>query len=203
MKKLLVTGSILALSACGSSGGSDGPTFDISEDVAAFAEEADRFRGLSLTEAADLPPTAGFVTYDGQISAQTTSGLRDANVIADIQFQINFASNEVDGSMTNIAVLTRTGSSISTTGTLNVVPGTGVETDGVISARMEGMIESIRVRDNQPGGITFGSVDFLGDVVNDDSTADGLFGSVTADFEGDLPLVFNGDFYASQQPVMP
>ncbi|MFG5379794.1 hypothetical protein [Yoonia sp. R2-816] len=201
MKKIMMTGSILALSACGTSGGSDGPTFDISDDVTAFAAEADRFRVLSPTGVADLPPTAGFVTYDGQISARTTRGLNDADVIADIQFQIDFVSTEVDGSMTNIAVLTRTGESISTTGTLNVV--SGAEADGTISARMEGTIESIRLRDNQPGGMTFGRVDFTGNIVNDDSTADGLFGSVEADFEGDLPIPFAGDFYASQQPVAP
>ncbi len=193
----------MALSACGSSGGSDGPSFDISEDVVAFAAEADRFGNLFTTDVADLPDTMGFVTYDGHISARTTRGLNNADVIADVRFDIDFGTNAVDGSMTNVAVLTGIGTSISTTGSLAVVPGTGVEADGTITARMEGTIESIRLRDNQPGGTTFGRVDFTGDIVNDGSTADGLFGSVVADFEGDLPIPFAGDFYASQQPVAP
>lgn len=203
MKKLVMTGAISALSACGSSGGSDGPVFDISEDVVAFADEADRFGDLSTTDIADLPDTMGFVTYDGHISARTTRGLNNADVIADIQFQIDFVSNEVDGSMTNIAVLAADGTSISTTGTLNVVSGTGVETDGSFSAEMEGVIESIKTATGEPGGRTGGNVFFTGDVVNHGSTADGLFGSVEADFEGDLPIPFAGEFYASQQPVAP
>ncbi len=95
LKMILVGASGVALSACGSSGGDDGPTLlsfaDLSAERSTLETEAN---ALTLVDSDDLP-TSGSATYDGTLGFSIDAGTLD--ILSDLSITATFQA--VDGTL--------------------------------------------------------------------------------------------------------
>ncbi|MCK0096822.1 hypothetical protein MWU60_14680 [Yoonia sp. F2084L] len=178
--------SLAALSACMSASENE-PSVTASDVDRAFAE-AEAISRLPLTSTANLP--TGSVTYRGQLGANV-SGDANGSILGDMAMRVDFADNDIDGSVTNINLIDPNGEPNQRfDGSLNI---DGVESSGRLDAFASGQITGV---DND--GVEVDSQMLLtldGDVHDGLRRGDAVFGSAEGTARGEFNMDVDGVFF--------
>lgn len=184
-----ITASLIALATLSACVGSNEPTVTPIDVDRAF-DEAQRISDLPLTRSAALP--SGGVTYRGQLGANV-SGDATGSILGDMAMRVDFADNEIGGSVTNINLIDPNGEPNQRfDGRLTI---DGVETAGRLDAFASGEITGV---DND--GIEVDSQMLLtldGDVYDDIGRGDAVFGSAEGQARGEFNMDVDGVFFGT------
>ncbi|PJI84698.1 hypothetical protein BC777_3759 [Yoonia maricola] len=179
--------TLAALSACATT--PNEPTISASDVNRAF-DEATEISNLPLTATANLP--TGAVTYTGQLGADV-SGDAQGSILGDMTMRVDFADNDIDGSVTNINLIDPNGMPNQRfDGRLDI---DGVESSGRLDAFASGEITGV---DND--GFEVDSQMLLtldGDVYDDFDNGDAVFGSAEGTARGDFDMNVDGVFFGT------
>lgn len=178
--------AIAALSACVSP---NEPTVS-ARDVERAFDEAQEISRAPFTDTADLP--VGNVTYQGKLGADVR-GDANGSILGDMTMRVDFADNEIDGSVTNINLIDPNGAPNQRfDGQLDI---DGVENSGRLDAFASGEISGV---DND--GFAVDSQVLLtldGDVYDDFGTGDAVFGTADGQARGEFNMDIDGVFYGT------
>ncbi|SFS22103.1 hypothetical protein [Yoonia litorea] len=179
--------TLLTAAACASP---NPPTVSAADVDRAYAE-ARYISGLPFTATGDLP--TGTVTYEGQLGA-TVTGDVEGSILGDMTMNVGFASNDVSGDVSNINLIDTDGRPDQRLdGSLGI---DGFESAGRIDAFASGRLEAI-----DDGGFIRESDVLLtldGDVFDDRSRGDAVFGSAQGNGIGDLEIEVDGVFFGTR-----
>ena len=191
MKKPMVLSLLagFALTACNTTTAANTPTVS-SSDVDRAYEEAFAISNLPLTATPDLP--RGTVTYRGQLGADV-SGDANGSILGDMRMDVGFATNDIGGTISNINLIDADGTPNQRfDGSLNI---DGVESSGRLDAFASGDITGVN-----NSGLEVDSQMLLileGDVYNDFSNGDAVFGTARGDAVGDFDMSVDGVFFGT------
>ena len=178
---------IAALSACAAT--PNEPTVSAFDVDRAFAE-AQRISDLPFTSTANLP--SGNVTYRGQLGADV-SGNAQGSILGDMTMNVGFADNTIDGSVTNINLIDTNGQPNQRfDGRLDI---DGVESSGRLDAFAQGDITAVN-----DAGVAVDSQMLLtldGDVYDDLTRGDAVFGSAQGQARGEFDMDVDGVFFGT------
>lgn len=155
----------------------------------AFAE-AQYLSGRPFTATGDLP--TGSTTYRGQLGADVSGDLQ-GSLLGDMVMTVNFADNDVGGSVSDINLIDSAGRPDQRLdGSLGIA---GYESGGRIDAFASGQLTAV----DSAGGAQQSDMLLVldGDVVDDRGYGDAVFGSATGSGSGDLNLGVEGVFFGT------
>lgn len=178
--------ALVTLAACASP---NPPTVSAADVQRAYAE-ANYISGLPFTATDDLP--TGSTTYRGQLGADVSGDYR-GSMLGDMTMNVDFADNDVRGSVTNINLIDSEGRpDQQLSGSLGI---DGFESSGRIDAFASGSLTAV-----DDGGFLQDSDVLLtldGDVYDDIGRGDAVFGSATGSGTGDLEMSIDGVFFGT------
>lgn len=179
---------LAALSGCVNS--ADEPTVT-SFDVDRAFDRAVEISELPVTSSAALP--AGTVIYNGQLGANV-AGDANGSILGDMTMRVDFADNDIDGSVTNINLIDPDGTpNQRLSGSLNI---DGVEDQGQLDAFASGDLTGV---DNDGYDVDTQMLLRLDGEVHDDfGGGDAVFGSATGQARGEFNLDVDGVFFGTQ-----
>ena len=184
-----ITASLIALTALSACVSPNEPTVTASDVDRAF-DEATAISNAPLTSTANLP--SGSVTYVGRLGADV-QGDANGSILGDMTMQVDFADNDIDGSITNINLIDPNGTPNQRfDGRLAI---DGVENSGRLDAFASGEITGV---DND--GFEVDSQVLLtldGDVYDDFDTGDAVFGTADGQARGEFDMDIEGVFYGT------
>jgi len=178
--------ALLALTACVSP---NEPTVT-SQDVDDAFGTAVAISNLPLTTPGNLP--TGSATYRGQLGADV-SGDATGSILGDMILGVDFAGNDVNGSVTNINLIDPDGTPNQRfDGNLQI---TGVESTGQIDAFASGTITGVDNSNEEVDSQMLLTLD--GDIYDDFGGGDAVYGSATGSARGDFDLNVDGVFFGT------
>lgn len=187
MYRLTISAVTLATAAACAS--PNPPTISTADVDRAYAE-ARYISGLPFTASGDLP--TGSATYRGKLGADVSGDLQ-GSILGDMAMTVDFARNNVGGSVSNINLIDPDGRPDQRLGgSLGI---DGYESSGRIDGFASGNLTAV-----DDGGFLRDSDILLvldGDVYDDRSRGDAIFGSATGSGIGDLQLGIDGVFFGT------
>lgn len=187
MKRALPSLTLLALAAACAS--PNPPTVSATDVDRAFAE-ARYISTLPFTATDDLP--TGSTTYRGQLGADVSGDL-SGSILGDMRMEVDFARNDVGGSVTNINLIDPDGRPDQRLGgSLGI---DGVESSGRIDAFASGTLSAVDEGFLRESDVLL-TLD--GDVFDDRGRGDAVFGSATGTGRGDLDIGIDGVFFGTR-----
>ena len=180
---------LAALSACAAT--PTEPTVTAFDVDRAF-DEAQRISDLPFTSTSNLP--TGDVTYRGQLGADVT-GDAQGSILGDMTMNVAFADNAIDGSVTNINLIDPNGQPNQRfDGGLTI---NGIESSGRLDAFASGEITAVN-----DDGLEVDSQMLLtldGDVYDDVTRGDSVFGTARGQSRGEFDLEVDGVFFGTAE----
>lgn len=188
MTRVLISLGLLATAAACAT--PNPPTVSAADVDRAYAE-ARYISNLPFTATDQLP--TGDTTYRGQLGADVAGDL-EGSILGDMTMHVDFARNDVGGSVTNINLIDPDGRpNQRLDGSLGI---DGFESAGRIDAFAAGEVTAV----DEAGFLQDSDVLLIleGDVFDDRGRGDAVFGSATGNGTGDLDIDIDGVFFGTR-----
>lgn len=181
--------SLTALATAAACASPNPPTVSAADVDRAYAE-ARYISGLPFTSTGDLP--TGSTTYRGQLGADVRGDLSGA-ILGDMRMDVDFARNDVDGSVSNINLIDPDGRPNQRLGgSLGI---DGFESGGRIDAFASGRLSAVDSEGFARDSDVLLTLD--GDVYDDQGRGDAVFGSAIGNGIGELEMEVDGVFFGT------